>query len=55
MGLGQSGANTIIVVDIVTIDIDIAIIVDISGIITIVARRPKPPPVITEPLKLTPF
>ena len=45
MGVGQSGANTTrVVVDIVTIDIDVTIIVDIRGIVTVVAGRPKPPP-----------
>ena len=42
---GQSGANTAgVIVDIVTIDVDIAVIVDIGGIVTVVAGRPKPPP-----------
>ena len=45
MGLGQSGANTATHgADIVAIDVEIAIIVDIGGIVTIVARRPQPPP-----------
>ena len=45
MGLGQSGANSaVVVVDIVAIDVDIAVIVDIGGIIAIIAGRPQPPP-----------
>gem|GEM_PF-6896056 len=45
MGLGQSGANTTgSIVDIVTIDVDAAVIIDIRGIVTIVAGRPQPPP-----------
>ena len=45
MGLGQSGANAAgVIVDIVAIDVDIAVIVDIGGIVRIVAGRPKPPP-----------
>ncbi|MCL2051843.1 MAG: hypothetical protein FWG91_08990 [Lachnospiraceae bacterium] len=45
MGSGQSGANTtIVIVDIVAIHIDIAVVVDIGGIISIVAGRPQPPP-----------
>lgn len=34
----------IVVVDIVAIPVDVAVVVDICCIITIVARRPQPPP-----------
>jgi hypothetical protein len=45
MRLGQIGANTtVVVVDIVTIYVDITVIVDIGGIVTVVTGRPKPPP-----------
>jgi hypothetical protein len=45
LGLGQSGTNTaIVVVDIVAIRVDIAVIVDIGGVITVIAGRPQPPP-----------
>ncbi|MCL2628245.1 MAG: hypothetical protein FWD44_06085 [Oscillospiraceae bacterium] len=54
MGVGQSGTNAIVVVDIITIVVDIAVGIDVRGIITIVAGRPKPPPVITKSLELTP-
>jgi len=44
-GLGQSGAYTAcFIVDIVAIDVEFAVIVDIGGIITIVAGRAEPPP-----------
>ncbi|GHU55096.1 hypothetical protein AGMMS49975_16450 [Clostridia bacterium] len=33
-----------VIVDIVAIDVDITVRIDIGGIITIDARRPKPPP-----------
>jgi len=48
MRSGQSGANTTPTAaskpDIITIDVDIAIMVDIGGIIRVVAGRPQPPP-----------
>ena len=45
MGLGQSGANaTLRPVYIVAIDVEVAVGVDIGGIIGIVAGRPQPPP-----------
>jgi len=42
---GQSGAHTAasIVYIVVAVNVDVAIIVDIGGVITIVSRRPKPP------------
>jgi len=41
----QSRANTAsLIIDIVTIEVYIAVIVDIRGIILIVAGRPEPPP-----------
>jgi len=41
----QSRANTTsLIIDIVAIEVDIAVIVDIRGVILIVAGRPKPPP-----------
>ena len=45
MRLGQGGANTaVVVVDVVAVDAGIAVVVDIGGIIAIVAGRPQPPP-----------
>ena len=41
----QSGANTdIVIVDIVAIVVDRPVIVDIGGIVLIIAGRPQPPP-----------
>ena len=46
----QIGANgVIIVVDIITISVNITVIVDIRGIVCIVARRPQPPPLTLSP------
>ncbi|MCL1997962.1 MAG: hypothetical protein FWG65_04260 [Turicibacter sp.] len=44
MSLGQSGANSATRRDIVAIHVDIAVLVDIGGIVRVVARRPQPPP-----------
>ena len=45
MRLGQGGPNTtVVVVDVVAIDVDVAVVVDIGGIVAIVAGRPQPPP-----------
>ena len=42
---GQCGANAIVVVvDIVTISVDLAIIVNICSVIRIITGRPQPPP-----------
>ena len=41
---GQCGANAIVVVDIVTISVDLAIIVNIFSVIRIITGRPQPPP-----------
>jgi len=44
-GLGQSGAHaTGAIVDIVAINVDIAIIIHDSGIFSIITGRPQPPP-----------
>ena len=39
-----SSHTVIIIVDIITIIVDVAVVIDIRGIIRIVARRAKPPP-----------
>ena len=45
MGLGQSGTDAaVVVVDVVAIDVDVAVVVDIGGIVAVVAGRPKLPP-----------
>jgi hypothetical protein len=45
MGVGQSGAHTAgVIIYVVAIDVDIAVIIDVGGIIAVIAGRPKPPP-----------
>ena len=45
MGLRQSRPDaTTIIVDIVAVDVDTAVIVDIGGVVAIIAGRPQPPP-----------
>lgn len=41
--------HVIIIVDIIAIPVDVAVIIDIRGVICIVARRPQPPSVTLSP------
>lgn len=42
-GYGESGTNSVVIVHVVAVRIDIAVIVDDRRIVIIVARRPQPP------------
>lgn len=48
--LGQSWhTHAIIIVDIITIPVDVAVVIDIRSVICIVARRPQPPLITLSP------
>jgi len=55
---GQCGTNTVVVVDIVTISVDLTIVINISSVIRILTGRPEPPPrayvLNRNPYRLTP-